>query len=670
MDKRLFKTLSVAPDSQLTIPSNIPNQTVSPRWVQYEAKQSFVNIFRTTDPVPSGIANGGFIWNWSNTTQGTLMTQHLGFGSDAPTPNMAFFALYCEPNSGVPTNDPIQIVKGGYSTFYQTPIELSESGGWIYFTIAPNHHVNQLPVTRAYISSDNRTKVLTVKYGYAIDLKNVNGNGEDFSGETINSLVNMFGGHEIIPGENFVAPEQSSMDVKVYRGGIELSSSSDSRAFNIEAGDVLSATGGECVFRAAVSDASPSYSLYHMAMVGDSQMAQDMYTSTNYISGKITPIVGVPKPIRAIGNLTGLNVEERSKGSTGFYSLWNTQQAYAFRAGLIKSNTDVIFFDLTANDYTKIGTNDACLDASGARVDFTTFAKSWTSWGTADFEEYPLDETVSGTDWGNSAPTFAAYYNETFRKVWNKAPFAKIVIFEYCAGSNSAAGYNATASAKNRGLAIRLIQKWKKAGKDMDYWSCGHSTYAGKGYATDYVDNIASYRTGDYANPAGRNPYAHAEYGLNYYSFGAGLGGDNADTAVTTDNYATCDPFVVSYGCWPGPWHANKDWFEQYFNPLFATFIAHMCGFEDATLPDALRLTNAEYQQKNTGWVDYGTDPSEWYQPRANGLWRDGDKYPLEAEPTLTAYTRTGNKLTKVYSRSGAELAHIYGRDGTELTAK
>lgn len=646
MDKRLFKTLSVTPETGLVIPSNIPNQTVTPRWVQYEAKQSFVNVFRTTDPVPAGIANGGFIWNWSNTTQGTLMTQHLGFGSDAPTPNMAFFALYCEPNVGVSTSDPIQIVKGGYSTFYQTPVELSESGGWIYFTIAPNHHVNQLPVTRAYISSDNRTKVLTVKYGYAIDLKNVNGNGEDFSGETINSLVNMFGGHEIVPGENFVAPEQSSTGVKVYRGGIEISSSIDSRTFSIEAGDALSVTNGECVFRAAVSDASPSYSLYNMAMVGDSQMAQDMYTSTNYISGKITPIVGVPKPIRAIGNLTGLNVEERSKGSTGFYSLWDTQQAYAFRAGLIKSNTDVIFFDLTANDYHKIGTMDACLDKNGERIDFTTFAKSWTNWGTADFEEYPLNETVSGTDWGNSTPTFAAYYNETFQKVWNKAPFAKIVIFEYGAGSHLAAGYNATASAKNRGLAIRLIQKWKKAGKDMDYWSCGHSTYAGKGYATDYVDNIASYRTGDYANPAGRNPYAHAEYGLNYYSFGAGEGGSSADTAVTTDNYATCDPFVVSYGCWPGPWHANKDWFEQYFNPLFATFIAHMCGFDDSTLPDALRLTNVEYQQKNSGWVDYGTDPSEWYQPVSDGLWFSTDKYPLDDAKETYSLTITANNCS------------------------
>lgn len=639
MDKRLFKTLSVTPDDGLIIPNNIPDQIVVPRWAKYEAKQSFVNVFRTTDTIPAGIAAGGFIWNWSNTRQGNLITDYFGFASDPPTKNSVFIALYCEPNAGVSQDDPITITKGGYSTFYQSPVELSETGGWIYFTISPNHYMSSLGVAKATISSNNTSKVLTIRYGYAIDLKNVNGGGEDYSGETINSLVNIFGGQEIKPGENYVAPDTSSSRVSLLRGGEEISSSDNSRSFSISAGDTLSVKGGECVFRVAVLDATPSYSLYNMAMVGDSQMAQDMYTSTNYISGKITPIVGVPKPIRAIANLTGLNVEERSKGSTGFYSLWNTQQAYAFRAGLIKSNTDVIFFDLTANDYHKIGTMAACLDKNGDRVDFTTFAKSWTSWGTADFEEYPLDETVSGTDWGSDTPTFAAYYNETFQKVWNKAPFAKIVIIEYGAGSNVATGYNATASAKNRGLAIRLIQKWKKAGKDMDYWSCGHSTYAGKGYASDYVDNIAEYRTGDYANPAGRNPYAHADYGLNYYSFGAGAGGSNADTAVTTDNYASCDPFVVSYGCWPGPWHANKDWFEQYFNPLFATFIAHMCGFEDSTLPDALRLTEAEYQQQNAEWVDYGTDPAEWYQPVSDGLWLSTDKYPLDESKTTYSIT-------------------------------
>lgn len=642
MDKRLFTTISVVPGSEYIVPSNIPSQLVSPRWVQYESKQSFVNIFGTSATIPAGIAAGGFVWNWANTRQGKIITDHLGFATNPPTTNTVFIALYCEPNAGVTQNDPITITKGGYSTFYQSPVELSETGGWIYFTISTNHYRPSLTVASATVSSNNTSKVLTIRYGYAIDLKNVNGGGEDFSGETINSLVNIFGGQEIKPGENYVAPEVTTSSVSLLRNGVELSSSNNSRDFSLSAGDSLSVTGGECVFRATVSDTTPSYSLYHMAMVGDSQMAQDMYTNVNYISGKITPIVGVPKPLRAIGNLTGLNVEERSKGSTGFYSQWDAQQAYAFRAGLIKSNTDVVFFDLTANDFHKLGNMDACLDKNGGRVSFSTFANSWTNWGSATFEEYPLDETVTGTEWGSAKPTFAAYYNETFQKVWNKAPFAKIVIFFYGAGSNVATGYNATADGKNRGLAIRLVQKWKKAGKDIDYWSCGHNTYAGKGYATDYVDNIAQYRTGEYANPAGRNPYAHADYGLNYYGFGAGIGGSNADTAVTVDNYTTCAPFVVSYGCWPGPWHANKDWFEQYFNPLFATFIAHMCGFADSTLPAALRLTEAEYQQKNEAWIDYGTDPSEWYQPKTDGLWRADDTPQPEPSTYEISVTSTG----------------------------
>lgn len=642
MDKRLFTTISVVPGSAYIVPNNILSQTVAPRWVQYEAKQSFVNIFGTSATIPAGIAAGGFVWNWANTRQGKITTDHLGFASNPPTANSVFVALYCEPNAGVTQNDPITITKGGYSTFYQSPVELSETGGWIYFTISPNHYKPSLTIAQATVSSNNTSKVLTIRYGYAIDLKNVNGGGEDFSSETINSLVNIFGGQEIKPGENYVAPEINTSGVSLLRNGAELSSSTNSRNFSVSAGDALSVTGGECVFRARVSDAAPSYSLYHMAMVGDSQMAQDMYTNVNYISGKITPIIGVPKPLRAIANLTGLNIEERSKGSTGFYSQWDAQQAYAFRAGLIKSNTDVVFFDLTANDYHKIGNMDACLDKNGGRVNFSTFAQSWINWGSTSFEEYPLDETVTGTEWGSAKPTFAAYYNETFQKVWNKAPFAKIVIFFYGAGSNVATGYNATAEGKYRGLGIRLVQKWKKAGKDIDYWNCGHNTYAGKGYATDYVDNIAQYRTGEYANPAGRNPYAHADYGLNYYSFGAGIGGSNANTAVTVDNYTSCAPFVVSYGCWPGPWHANKDWFEQYFNPLFATFIAHMCGFEDSTLPAALRLTEAEYQQKNDAWVDYGTDPSEWYQPKTNGLWRADNTPQPEPSTYEISVTSTG----------------------------
>ena len=237
MDKRLFTTISVVPGSECIVPSNILSQTVTPRWVEYEAKQSFVNIFGTNSAVPAGIAAGGFAWNWANTRQGKIITDHLGFASNPPTANSVFIALYCDPNVGVSQSDPITITKGGYSTFYQSPVELSETGGWIYFTISPNHYKPSLTVAQATISSDNASKVLTVRYGYAIDLKNVNGGGEDFSGETINSLVNIFGGHEIKPGENYITPEITTSGVSLMRDGVELSSSNNSRNFSVSAGD-------------------------------------------------------------------------------------------------------------------------------------------------------------------------------------------------------------------------------------------------------------------------------------------------------------------------------------------------------------------------------------------------------------------------------------------------
>lgn len=266
-------------------------------------------------------------------------------------------------------------------TDYITPtnsVTLSGSG-WIYafgkiFTVnAASWYINSLSGTgRVY-------------YVYCIDVTALQEAGT-ITATTINELAELFGGLELIPGQDYAGSVTSGMaTLSITRDGETTTVDSGTAAATVQGGDILSVEGGSVTFllkvlREVYVDPIKVWSGKKWVAFGDSLTDESINADKKYY--------------RYIEEKTGITVVVMGAGGTGYYKGYDSGTAYGQRMANVPADADIITIFGSVNDW---------------------HTKS------ANVEMGNASDTME-------AGTLAGYINECIDVAIEKAPYAQIAL--------------------------------------------------------------------------------------------------------------------------------------------------------------------------------------------------------------------------------------------------
>ena len=313
--------------------------------------------------------------------------------------------------------------------------------GWVYMLATAG------PGVMFFLKPTN-TGTGTIDYVYCIDVTALQEAGT-ITATTINELAELFGGLELIPGQNYggsVTPGMATLSIT--RDGETTTVDSGTATATVQGGDILSVEGGSVTFllkvlREVYVDPISVWSGKKWVAFGDSLTDETINADKKYY--------------RYIEEKTGITVVVMGQGGTGYYKAYDSGTAYGQRMANVPADADIITIFGSVNDWHSNSAGVAMGNAS---------------------------DTME-------AGTLAGYINECIDVAIEKAPYAQIALV-------TPMDYKGLPSDTLEGIAniIKAVAAYRKI-KCLDlYHESGfrvdNPTFAAV-YTTDYSETAESY---------------------------------------------------------------------------------------------------------------------------------------------------------------------------------
>lgn len=430
--EEVTETVTVGSEN-VTLDSGAPNQTVNLAWNVPGGKtippftNYYSNLNGKTYPRELG---GGYNQFWGSSA---------GHGNaDAFDPSHKYFMALKYELDGDST------AHFETTADYITPTNSTtlSGAGWIY---AFGKNINQNAATW-YINQLSGTG--RVYYVYCIDVTALQEAGT-ITATKINELAELFGGLELIPGQDYAGSVTSGMaTLSITRDGETTTVGSGTDTATVKGGDILSVEGGSVTFllkvlREVYVDPIKVWAGKKWVAFGDSLTDETINADKKYY--------------RYIEEKTGITVVVMGKGGTGYYKGYDSGTAYGQRMANVPADSDVITIFGAVND----------LHAKSANVEM----------GNAS-------DTME-------AGTLAGYINECIDVAVEKAPYAQIALV-------TPMDYKGLPSDTLEGIAniIKAVAAYRKI-KCLDlYHESGfrvRNPIFAAVYTTDYSETAESY---------------------------------------------------------------------------------------------------------------------------------------------------------------------------------
>lgn len=415
---------SGAPSQTVNLAWSVPGSKTIPPFTNYYIEKSGISYPRTFD-------TKWYTQFWSHSSHGN---------NDAFVSGHKYFQAFHYAMDGESTAE----IYPGTGTYITPTNNVVISGsGWVYMLSEP-------PNSGAVIFNlkNTSTGTGTIDYLYCIDVTALQEAGT-ITATTINELAELFGGLELIPGQDYAGSTTSSVaTLSITRDGEITTVDSGIATATVQGGDILSVDGGSVTFllkvlREVYVDPIKVWSGKKWVAFGDSLTDETINADKKYY--------------RYIEEKTGITVVVMGKGGTGYYKGYDSGTAYGQRMANVPADADVITIFGSVNDW---------------------HTKS------ANVEMGNASDTME-------AGTLAGYINECIDVAIEKAPYAQIALV-------TPMDYHGLPDDILEGIAniIKAVAAYRKI-KCLDlYHESGfrvdNPTFAAV-YTTDYSETAESY---------------------------------------------------------------------------------------------------------------------------------------------------------------------------------
>lgn len=368
-------TASVSKGTPLTIDSRAAEQTVNLTWNVPEAKTipAFVNYY---------IAKKGISYPRAFNTNGYTQTWGSGRAHGNADAFVSGHKYFCAMEYEM-DGDSTAKLSGWGTSVMPSGTDVISGSGWVYGVTEPvNISANQ------FMLSKTSSGTGTIKHLYCIDVTALLDAGT-ISSVAINDLAALFGGLDLVPGENFAGETTSgTATLTIARGGTQQSVDSPASTATIKGGDVLSVSAGTVTFVYVITK-----------ITGGDATAKKPWADKKWCAfgdSLTDPTINATKKYHAIiAEKTGISVTVLGKGGTGYYKNKDDGTAYYQRMANCPANADVITIFGSVNDWNAI-----------------------TNGGL----------TIGNSSDAMSAGTYSGYVNECIDVAISKAPYAQIAL--------------------------------------------------------------------------------------------------------------------------------------------------------------------------------------------------------------------------------------------------
>ena len=416
---------SGAPSQTVNLAWNVPGSKTIPAFTNYYIEKSNISYPRTFD-------TSGYTQFWSYSS--------AHGNNDAFVSGHKYFQAFHYAMDGESTAE-INPSSGVYIT--PTNNYVISGSGWVYMLSVPTHSGSVV-----FNLKKTSTGTGTIDYLYCIDVTALQEAGM-ITATTINELAELFGGLELIPGQDYAGSVTSSMaTLSIARDGETTTVDSGTATATVQGGDILSVEGGSVTFllkvlREVYVDPISVWSGKKWVAFGDSLTDETINADKKYY--------------RYIEKKTGITVVVMGAGGTGYYKGYDSGMAYGQRMANVPADADVITIFGSVNDWHTKSANVAMGNAT---------------------------DTME-------AGTLAGYINECIDVAIEKAPYAQIALV-------TPMDYHGLPDDTLEGIAniIKAVAAYRKI-KCLDlYHESGfrvdNPTFAAV-YTTDYSTTAESY---------------------------------------------------------------------------------------------------------------------------------------------------------------------------------
>lgn len=371
-------TESVTVSSEnVTLDNGAPNQTVNLAWRVPGSKTipAFTNYYieKSNISYPRTFSATGYTQTWSDSAGN-------GNGATFVSGHQYLQAMYYRMDGDSSAVIMSSGLAGAGSFITPTNSMTVTGSGWIYLLLEPS---NCGQITAGFKNSGSGTG--TIDYLYCIDVTALQEAGT-ITATTVNELAELFGGLELIPGQDYAGSVTSGMaTLSITRDGETTTVDSGTATATVQGGDILSVEGGSVTFllkvlREVYVDPISVWSGKKWVAFGDSLTDETINADKKYY--------------RYIEEKTGITVVVMGQGGTGYYKTYDSGTAYCQRMANVPADADIITIFGSVNDW---------------------HTKS------ANVEMGNASDTME-------AGTLAGYINECIDVAIEKAPYAQIAL--------------------------------------------------------------------------------------------------------------------------------------------------------------------------------------------------------------------------------------------------
>lgn len=422
----------------LIIDSQAAEQTVNLAWNVPEAKTipAFANYYVAKNGIsyPRAFDTNGYTQTWD--------AANYHGNADAFVSGHKYF---CAMEYEMDGDSTAQIQSWGGSV---TPsgTDVISGSGWVYGVAAPVN-VN----AANFVLKNTSSGTGTIKHVYCIDVTALLDAGT-ISSVAINDLVALFGGLDLVPGQDFAGGTTGgTATLTIARGDTQQLVDSPASTATIKGGDVLSVSAGTVSFVYVTTEITSS------GTAAGKQWADKKWCA--FGDSLTDPTINATTKYHAIiADKTGIAATVLGKGGTGYYKTKDDGTAYYQRMANCPSNADVITIFGSVNDWNAIRNGGL---------------------------------TIGNPSDAMSAGTYSGYVNECIDVAIRKAPYAQIALI-------TPMDYHGLPDETLESIANALlaVAKYRKI-KCLDmYHTSGFrvddATYA-QTYTTDYSATAESY---------------------------------------------------------------------------------------------------------------------------------------------------------------------------------
>lgn len=431
-------TASVSKEMPLTIDSRAAEQVVNLAWNVPGAKTipAFTNYYvvKSNITYPRAFDTSGYTQTWGN-------VNYHG-NSDAYVSGHLYF---CAMEYEMDGDSTARLLSWGNTTITPSGTATISGSGWVYGVGSPTN-----AGATSFGLSKSESGTGTIKHLYCIDVTALLDAGT-ISSVAINDLVALFGGLDLIPGQDFAGETTSgTATLTIKRGDVQQSVDSPASTATIEGGDVLSVSAGTVSF------------VYVTTKVTGVTTAEKPWADKKWCAfgdSLTDPTINATKKYHAIiAEKTGISVTVLGKGGTGYYKTKDDGTAYYQRMANCPADADVVTIFGSVNDWNAIKNGGL---------------------------------TIGNASDAMSAGTYSGYVNECIDVAISKAPYAQIALI-------TPMDYHGLPDETLESIANALlaVAKYRKV-KCLDlYHTSGFrvddATYA-QAYTTDYSATADTY---------------------------------------------------------------------------------------------------------------------------------------------------------------------------------